>query len=172
MWRKIHGGSIPQAVLAVGTALHLVDPTVANALLLEFGEAPDDSTTALEQAIATGGLILTEFPRQAWWRGKLIELDWVKQNRKWSFLFELARQSKVGVALDRLKIDADGSLAKSYLTKLKSTLIGLSGFPKDLGEAIESAGPGTYHLNVRNVPAKQIRLFIRGVADELREWIP
>jgi hypothetical protein len=169
MWMKLRGVTFPQAVFAVGTALDLLAPAKGRAVLEHFGDEPSDLATALDRAIEAKGLVLTEFPRKAWWNGKQIEVDWAAWERPWILFWELGRQSKAGKPLDRSTLLEGLAGDPGYVAKQKSRLIGLPGFPADLAEAIKSEGRGTYRLII---PADQIRVFARGAGDLLLEWIP
>lgn len=169
MWMRLRGVSFPQAVFAVGTALGLLDPAKARAVLEYLGAEPNDPATAIERAIEAKGLVLTEFPPAAWWNGEQIGIDWESRRQPWALLWELTRQSKAAKLLDHCTLFEDRPVEQNYVAKQKSRLIGLTGFPADLAAAIKSAGLGSYRLSV---PASQIRVFVRGAGDSLREWIP
>jgi hypothetical protein len=54
--------------------------------------APEDS--AIDAAIATGGLVLIEKTREAYWEGEKIDQEWRTFRKPWEFLWQLASNAK------------------------------------------------------------------------------
>jgi hypothetical protein len=169
MWRRLRGVSVLRAVVDVAVAIGSLDPGTARALLRALGEEPDDPEEALARAVAGGGLVLVEVSRQVYWEGELVEIDWGNHGAWWSLLWELARASKAGAAVDEYTLRGGSSKDPKYLTKQKSRMIKAGGLPVTLAELVVPAGRGTYRLDL---PPARIRVFERGAGDSLREWTP
>lgn len=169
MWMRLRGVSPVRAVIDVGIAMNLVDPNVGASLLRYFGEVPANPAEALSHAVAKGGLVIQEFPRKAWWQGEEITIDWSKQNRSWALLTELARQSKAGLAVDRLILDEDSINDQGYIRKLVSRLSRLKGFPATLKATIARKEMETYRFEINR---DRIHIFVRGAGEMLQEWLP
>jgi hypothetical protein len=166
MWRKLRGVSLPRAVVEVARELNLMDERTRVWLLRELGEAPDDPAEALEAAIASGDLVLVERPREAYWRGQLLGVDWERRPVMWDFFWQVCRQAKVGQAVDHTTFNAADL---DIVAHQKSRLRGLLGFPRDLGALIRPAGRYTQKLDM---PRSQIRLFEVVGGETVRERIP
>ncbi|MFM8273059.1 MAG: hypothetical protein ACKODX_12095 [Gemmata sp.] len=169
MWRHLRGVSLPRAVVDVGVRIGFLDADSGRVLLRVIGEEPDDPQEALEMAVAGGGLVLVEVSRQVHWEKGLVELDWGNHTAWWSFLWELARASKAGAAVDEYTLRGGSSKDPKYLTKQKSRMVKAGGLPPTLAALVVPAGRGTYRLDLQ--PAR-IRVFERGAGDSLREWTP
>jgi hypothetical protein len=169
MWMHLRGVSLPRAVVAVAVATGFLDAGAGQALLRALGEEPDDPAAAVEMAVAGGGLVLVEVSRQAYWGGEPIEIDWGRHTARWSLLWELARASKAGAAVDEYTLRGGSSTDPKFLTKQKSRMVKAGGFPPTLAELVVPAGRGTYRLDL---PPARIRVFERGAGDSLREWTP
>jgi hypothetical protein len=169
MWIKLHGVSVPRAVVAVAVAIGFLDAGTGQALLRALGEEPDDPEEALEMAVASGALVLAVGPRRAYWEGESITIDWERHDKPWAFLDELARAAKAGAALDPLSLRERGGRDTDFLKKRKCALVNALGFPLTLADLVVPAGRGTYRLDL--LPAR-IRVFERGAGDAVREWTP
>ena len=134
-------------------------------LLREIGES-SDALEAIDQATLAGALVLTEQPREAYWNGQPIDVDWEKHDALWVFLLKLAQRAKAGLPIDACvfgeQVDPD------IVTKRKSRLRALQGFPRELSEMIEVVGVATQQLVL---PPERIRIFEVTGSGELREWI-
>jgi hypothetical protein len=167
MWMKLRGVSLPRAVVDVACELNFIDDRTRRWLLREVGEVPDDPAEALDTAVASGDLVLVEQPREAYWRGQPISVDWEKRSALWDFFWELCRHAKAGQAIDRMTF---GNRAHcDIVTKQKARLLAGPGFPSDLGKLIKPIGRGTQKLDL---PAARIRLFEAAVSEAIRERIP
>ncbi len=169
MWVYLRGVSVPRAVVNVGVRTGFLDADRGGKLLCVIGEEPDDPQEALEMAVAAGALVLVATPRQAFWAGKVIAIDWERHGKPWVFLDELARAAKAGAALDAMALRESGGRDTDFLKKWKCALVNADGFPVPLADLVVLAGRGTYRLNLS--PAR-IRVFERGAVDSLREWTP
>jgi hypothetical protein len=168
MWMRLHGVSQRRALVEVAVRCNLLDATTGEWLLREYGESPDEAHEVIEWAVADDGLVLVEEPRQVYWRGAKIEINWSGPPRFWDFMWTLARRSKVGGAIDARAVGLEGSADPHPLKKLKHRVTKLLASANGLAETIESVG-GAYRLAI---PAQEIRIFEIGVGEMLREWIP
>ena len=166
MWMYLRGVSYPRAVVDIGTALHLLDVSTGRWLLREFGEATGDAETDLQSANARGSLVLREQPREAYWAGRQIDVNWDRRPALWSYFWELCRHAKSGQVVDRTAFGE--AVARDYVAKQKSRLINMDGFPADLAARIGRVDRGSQKLDV---PAAQIRLF-EAIGGCVREWLP
>lgn len=167
MWARLRGVSLERAVIEVAKRLNFLPEGDAQWLLREIGE-PADAEEAMERAIAAGHLVLVEQPREAYWNGEKIEIDWNRQNKAWDLLLQLAQRAKAQKPVDRLDIDQTGK-DPNVVVKRTSRLKNLPGFPIDLADLIEPVGRGTQQLML---PPERIRLFEMSTDCELREWQP
>nr|WP_123784810.1 hypothetical protein [Pirellula staleyi] len=122
-------------------------------LLRESGEIPTVEE-AIEAAIESGALVIVESPRSAAFAGHEIEIDWVRHDRLWGFLWHLARHAKGNRPIDRLTF-GDKSRA-NVVTDLKSKLSKMAEFPVTLADMITVVGKGTQKLCL---PPEKIRIF-------------
>lgn len=165
MWQRVRGGSYQRAVLDVAEAVNLIDAPTARWLRAELGL--DEVEAAFQEAVREGGLVLVDFPRQAFWGGNSIPLDWVRSNCEWEFLWLLARHSKRKLPLGPDQFEGVSGVA--VVSKKQSRLVALDGgFPSDLDDLIVKAGTGQVRLALE---PGQIRVFERVVGDDLREWV-
>lgn len=169
MWRQLHGVSVPRAVVAVAIAIGFLDTGTGQALLRALGEDPDNPADAVEAAVASGGLVLVEAPRQAFWEGEPVEVDWARHTSLWELLWALARASKGGGVVDAFALQERDARDRKFVTKRKCRLVNAPGFPLSLADSVVSAGRGTYRLDL---PPASIRVFERGAGDAVREWTP
>jgi hypothetical protein len=169
MWMHLRGVSLSRAVVAVAVATGFLDAGTGQALLRALGEEPDDPAAAVEMAVAGGGLVLVEVSRQVYWEGAPVAIDWGNHTAWWSLLWELARASKAGAAVDEYTLRGGSSKDPKFLTKQKSRMVKADGFPLTLADLVVPAGRGTYRLDL---PPARIRVFERGAGDALREWTP
>jgi hypothetical protein len=163
MWMNLRGVSAGRAVVDVAHALGFLDDAAWRWLLRELGEVHDDPEEALQAAIAGGGLVLIERPREAYWQGQPIAVAWDQRPALWDFFWELCRQAKAGHALDHTTF---ASTDVAVVTKQKSRLRGTRGFPPTLATLIRPVGRGTQQLAL---PPQQIRIFEVVVNETLRE---
>jgi hypothetical protein len=165
MWVRLHGVSVVRAVIDVARALNYLNEVTGKWLLRETGESVDDPEDIPTRVAPTAELVLVERPRQAYWLGTAIPIEWDRHNAFWTYLWELATHAKLDEPLDRFAFSAE--YAQDYLAKLKSRLSTMEGFPGSLADRITSEGEGTQRLNVRR---NQIRLFRVLGLEFVREW--
>lgn len=163
MWKKLRGVSTARAVVEVAHKLNFIDEGTQRWLLYELGEAPDDPETA----IASDALVLVERPKTAYWQGQEIEVDWDRYGVLWTFMWELGCHAKSGQPVDRLTFGEHAH--QDVVAKQKSRLLNEPSFPADLGDRIVSVGIGTQRLDLS---PEKIRIFVGGIGEQLREWIP
>lgn len=166
MWMRLRGASLQRAVIEVAKILGFLDEENRTWLIREIGEFAD-AEEAMAAAIAAGAFVLVNGPREAYWSGETIEVNWVKQNKLWDFLSTLARSSKAGDCIDSFSFGERANI--DIVTKLKSRLTGMKAFPIDLADSIRVVGLGSQQLQL---PREQIRIFERIGGDALREWTP
>jgi hypothetical protein len=167
IWMRLRGVSYPRAVIAIGTALNLLDASTGRWLLREFGEVTGEAEWDRQSAIDAGWLVLSEQPREAYWAGQQIESDWDRRSALWDFFWELCRHAKTGQAVDRTAFRE--LVAPTYVAKQKSRLVNLPGFPTKLAARIKTAGRGSQRLDL---PAGEIGLFVALPGGGTREWLP
>jgi len=165
MWVRLRGVSARRAVVDVAAALDLITPETRRWLLRELGEVHADPDEAIAAAVATGGLVLVERPRTAYWAGADIPVEWQRRTALWDYLWKLAQCGKSGCAIDPNELGAEGP--PDAAVKLKSRLINLPGFPPDLAQHIHRADRGAQRLDL---PPQQIRLFEMSTLEVAREW--
>jgi hypothetical protein len=166
MWMRLRGVAVERAVVDVAWELNLMDDCTRRWLLRELGEAPDDPEEALQEAIASGAVVLVEQPRAAYWRGQALSVEWGKRSALWNFLWVICEYAKAGKAIDHTTFNAADP---AIIAKQKSRLRGLRGFPRSLAALIQPCGRYTQKLNL---PPLQIRLFEMTPGETVRERIP
>jgi hypothetical protein len=60
-----------------------------------YQDTPPDQS-AIEEAIATRGLILVEHTREAFWEGEQVMVDWNKHRASWEMLWKLVTRARSG----------------------------------------------------------------------------
>jgi hypothetical protein len=111
---------------------------------LYAGEPPGQ--TALDEAIASGGLVLTENPPAAYWDGTQIPTNWSRHRKSWRRLLALARRARVGAAVEELDI-YDEVPAESAMPTLFARLRAL--VPASLHREIRPGSrPRSYRLTL------------------------
>lgn len=166
MWMKLRGVSYPRAIADVAKKLGFLREDDYHWLLREAGEIVEGEE-ALDAAIASGAFVLVERPREAYWNGDWIEVDWDRLSALWEFVWELVRAAKVGHPIDSLTFGEKSS--DDIVAKRKHRLSKLEEFPFDVFAAIDSVGRGTQQLML---PQQQIKIFHFDGVSGLREWNP
>ena len=166
MWVELRGVTRARAVVEVAKLLGLLNEQNANWLLTEIGEYLD-ADDEKQAYIDAGHLVLQERPREAFWNGNEIEIDWNSKSVLWDFVWQLARFGKVQAAVERTTFGERADV--NVVTKLKSRLGHEEHFPIDLFAAIVVAGRGSQRLKLH--PSK-IRIFESIYGVEIREWSP
>lgn len=164
MWMKLRGVSAERAVVDVAFELGHLDERKRRWLLRELGEWHDDPEEMLRMAVATGALVLVDGEREVYWQGEPITIDWKLRDVLWNYFWELCRHAKADKGIDHMTFPASNDTA--VVTKQKSRLNSLPGFPASLGDLITPVGRHTQKLDL---PPRMIRLFQPTLAGTLRE---
>ena len=128
MWVELRGVTRARAVVEVAKLLGLLNEQNANWLLTEIGEYLD-ADDAKQAYIDAGHLVLQERPREAFWNGNEIEIDWNSKSVLWDFVWQLARFGKVQAAVERTTLESGRTLmlspssSRDWATKSISQLI-------------------------------------------------
>lgn len=162
MWMKVRGVSLPRAIIEAAFALPVIDDTTRQWLLREISEGPKSLEDQLQEAIAAGNLVLVERPRQIYWKGNLIEVDWNRNSALWNFMWILCEQARTGAGVDYTLFGEE--IDSAYVSKTKNRLRNTDDFPSDLANLIRPVGRGTQKLNV---PKDQITLFRSDTTERL-----
>ena len=165
MWTRLHGCTEVRAVIEIAFRFNLLTPQYREWLLLETGELLY-ADAAYQDAILHNELVLNSLTREVYWQQKPIEIYWFHE-AKWSFMWELAKHAKTGLPIDSTVFGERKHV--NYVSKTKSELTNLKGFPNELADAIEVVGTGTQQLKIE---ASEIRLFEPHVGGDIREWTP
>jgi hypothetical protein len=166
MWAELRGVTPHRAVVEVAKKLGFLRNDDFEWLLRETGEIAEIEE-AVADAIASRHFVLVERPREAYWNGEKINVDWNRYDVPWGFLWELGRHAKAGQPVDRLTFGDNAN--SDVVTKLKSRLSRMDGIPVDLVDLIKVVGRGTQQLSLS--PAR-IRIFESSGIDTLGEWNP
>ncbi len=81
--------------------------------------------SALEEAVARGGLVLTTSPRAAYWEKEPLAIDWANNDRPWEMLLALARKGRLGAGVEERDLfpdDASPSAMPTLFGRLKRLL--------------------------------------------------
>jgi hypothetical protein len=125
-----------------------------------YMDGPPD-LSAKEEAIASGGLVLVADPREVYWEGKKIDVQWARYQTRWQLLWSLAQRAFRGAAVGDLDLD-DHPKSASFLGtswgRLKTLL------PTSLRKLVL---PGTSKQTYRlHLEAHRIHLFETNAAGQ------
>lgn len=176
MWIALHGVNQSRAVIDAGYAINLLTDSEYKWLLREGGEPEPEqmgsqwTTVSLSpnEIAATKIVVIVERPRQFFWDGREYDCDWDRFNAQWNFLCELVRCAKRGNPIDRFDI-AREARDRKIVSKRKSRLKSLAGFPSDFISTISIAGMGTQRLDVS---PDMISILQVEQSERLMEWRP
>jgi len=163
MWQRLHGGSEERAVIEAIYAVEMLTAIERKWLIQEIGESMDDAEAAIEHAANTTALVLVERPRQVYWKGKLVDIDWTQAPALWDYFWQLASHSKRGQAIDSMMFGEEAN--EKHIVHAKNRLKARKSFPADLMKKIGKAGRGTQKLDL---PPDQIQLFEIQTTETLR----
>lgn len=166
MWMQLHGVTRQKAVVDVAKKLGFLSDGDYEWLLRETGEVVEVEE-AVSRAVASGDFVLVESPREAYWRGEKIEIDWYRHNALWEFLWEAGYRAKAGQPIDAFTFGENGG--SNVVTRRKSRLRSMREFPNDLLDLLECDGRGTQRLTL---PRKRIHVFEQTGVETLAEWTP
>jgi hypothetical protein len=154
MWQRLRGVSVVRAVADVGLELGLIDERRHRWLLRAAGEVHDDAEAAIQQAVASGGLVLVERPRAVYWNCEAVPVDWDRHGALWDYFWELCRHAKAGRPIDQMTFPAAADPA--VVTKYRHRLVAQRNFPRSLAARIQPAGR---HAQKLQLSPDQVRLF-------------
>ena len=120
LWANVRDVSEQRAVLEVGEALNFLSSSDVEFLLREGGELPRDPAAAQAAAIERGDLVLTRLPREAYWQGELIDVDWQKHVASWEFLM-IAAERRSPESRSTTSASAHQKILMSTSSQRKST---------------------------------------------------
>jgi hypothetical protein len=106
--------------------------------------------SAIDEAVATGGLVIDEGACTVYWKGVRIQpsKDWKSQRRQWTILCQLAKKAKAGTEISAADI-YDDIVSASTLSTAVNRLRELLSSQLDLEKLIVSGSkPGTYRLDL------------------------
>lgn len=103
--------------------------------------------SAIEEAIASEGLVLIAAKQQLFWKKELVKVDWKRNTAKWNFIWHLAKKAQLGSHVIDLDVSGEAQ-SSSTLATLFSRCYG--SLPDSLMDLIEP-GPerGSYRLNLQ-----------------------
>lgn len=78
--------------------------------------------SALEEAVATGGLVLRDNPPTLYWEGEKQPADWASHRKPWQFIKALAKKARLQAAVDDRDVYGDEAKSNSTLATLFSRL--------------------------------------------------
>ena len=165
MWMKLHGVALERAVIDVAFGIGCLDQSTRDWLLREVGQRDGDSQRTVDEALLQSKLVLIDQPRQAFWNGEPIEIDWDKEAALWSLFLELCQKSKRSQAVKA--DDLSEKMTPSAFSTRKGRLVNHAGFPPTLAILIDSKPGGGYQLTL---PQQDIRIFLVEQEDTVKEW--
>jgi hypothetical protein len=164
MWMKLRGVSAERALIDVAYGTGFLTESTRDWLLREVGEHFASGERTLDQAMFDSKLVIIEKPRQAFWNGEPIEIDWDKESAPWSFFWELCRGSRRSCPVTRE--DLGERMSPTAFSTRKGRLVNHESFPKTLEGLVESK-PGGYQLDLS---PQDIRVFLAEQEDRITEW--
>jgi len=109
----------------------------------------DEQQSAVEEAIATGGLVVVSLPPAVYWEGKLINVQWHQHRQGWECLSRLAKKARLRAALEVKDLYEDKVVSESALAMVVNRLKKL--LPASLSKhIIPSRSPSGYLLDVEH----------------------
>lgn len=154
MWMRLHGVTEQRAVIDLAKLLNFIDEGTQNWLLRATGEESDDPEEALEMSLERADLVLTEEPRAVYWMGKLVDVDWDRFDKMWTYFLIVCEHAKEGQPVDAASF-GERHRPDNHIKRLSRLTTKITGFPYDLGALIQTADGGRQQLNV---PPQRIRI--------------
>jgi hypothetical protein len=125
--------------------------------LKDLSRINDGSPTEVskrDEAVAKGGLVLTDKPPSAYWAGQRLDVDWNRNRLLWRLVWQLAMKAKTGQAVGQQDLYED-TVSESCMARNVSRLKEF-----DLGTLKGLIIPGTEKATYRlNVETSRITLF-------------
>jgi len=171
MWQKLKGCSTAFAVLDLACQFKLLDTEERDRLLDRLGEMPRDADFVIEDAIASGHLVLRDDEERALaWEGELLDTPLLESEPLWGFFVELAKRSKGGIGVDS---DCYGTKERGYVRKTANRIRREMGLPTGLTKLIVATKRNETRKGQRiDLAAERIRVFESDGQGEIREWLP
>ncbi len=146
IWARFKRIKLSAAVIEVAEILNFLTPANADWLRREWGELPSDPAEAMQVAIERGDLVLSLREHTLHWNKHEFEIPFAKHPALWDFLVTVCHNAKKGESVGCYSFGGEKGL--NYVTQTKSKLSQLAGFPIDLIDLFESAGPKRQRLNL------------------------
>ena len=171
MWQKLKGCSTGFAALDLACQFKLLDTEERDRLLDRLGEIPRDADFVIEDAIASGHLVLRDDEERALaWDGELLETPLLESGPLWDFFVELAKRSKGGIGVDS---DCYRTKERGYVRKMANRIRREMGLPTGLTKLIVARKRNETRKGQRiDLAAERIRVFESDGQGEIREWLP
>jgi hypothetical protein len=167
MWMELRGVSRIRAMLDVGRVTNLITEADFRWLVAVTEGRTRSSDELLDDAIASGDLVLRESPKAVYWKAEEVGVDWDNYLAEWIVVWRLARSAKAGAQLTVSEIG--DSLNDKYLSQIRSRMTNRPEFPVELADAIKTVDGGELRLCL---PRESIRIFETIVDSTFREWLP
>ena len=166
IWMRLRGVSLERAVIDIAYGTGFLDQITRDWLLREVGQRYDDSQRTVDEAILQNKLVLIEKPKQAFWNGEPIEMEWEEKDAaQWSFFWELSKKSKRSQTVDPTDIGEKATATR--LSTRKGRLVNHPLFPPSLKMWIKSKKRCGYWLDL---PPHDIRIFLVDEEGKITEW--
>jgi len=160
MWMEAYGVSPLRALIDCARALTFLSAEDRIWLLRETGET--DGNALFQSALEVCELVLSS-EREAYFRGELIDVDWHRHDKSWSFLWGMAKTSKRGRYFDHMMLE--NKTTRSTLANRKNRL------KRHLPNALFAAIETKRRVGCRfNLSSDQIRIFVYDENGLESEW--
>jgi len=155
MWKRLFHVSDSQAILDIVRKLGFIDASTNEWLRREMKHEIQDPDDQFASIVETAPLVLRERPREAYWKGTKISIDWYIRSALWEFFWLLCEYSIQGTGIDHTCFAKVGDVA--YPQKIESRFKScLPRTQKAIGKLIIPHGRNTVILNLK---PHEIRLF-------------
>jgi hypothetical protein len=105
---------------------------------------PEES--ALDEAVAIGGLVLADVPRSAHWETERIVADWDRFDKPWQLLWMLATKARLHAGVEVRDVYDNDAVTDSALSTLVGRLKQM--LPATLWRLIQPTGQRSYRLHL------------------------
>lgn len=148
LWMQLRHCSRDRAIIDLTRLLSDVT-AAAEWMLRETGEEIE----SVEIAVRRFRLVVVESPREVYWDGVLIPIDWNRRSALWDYFDTLCRQAQMGQSADASHFGL--RVRRKTLTNRKFQLLHVPGFPSGLGDQIVASGR-QHRLSLN---AEEMRIF-------------
>jgi hypothetical protein len=100
----------------------------------------------MDEAVATGGLVLADVPRSAHWQTEPIAANWDRFDRSWQLLWMLATRAQLQAAVEVRDVYDNDAVTDSALSTLVGRLKNM--LPPTLRRLICPTGQHSYRLHL------------------------